>query len=191
MKRMTPMKKTPANLLPLVLLAACASGPRYQDKKMDFAAIKTVAVLPLNNLSRDNLAGERVRDVFSNKLLATGAVYVLPAGEVARAIAKANVVAPATPSQEEIVALGKVLGADAIVTGTLKEYGEVRSGNSAANAISLSVEMEETQTGKVIWSASSTQGGIGLMDRLFGGGGEPMNKVTEDAVHDLLSKLFK
>ncbi len=191
MKRMTPMKKTPANLLPLVLLAACASGPRYQDKKMDFAAIKTVAVLPLNNLSRDNLAGERVRDVFSNMLLATGAVYVLPAGEVARAIAKANVVAPATPSQEEVVALGKVLGADAIVTGTLKEYGEVRSGNSAANAISLSVEMEETQTGKVIWSASSTQGGIGLMDRLFGGGGEPMNKVTEDAVHDLLSKLFK
>ena len=191
MKRMTPMKKTPANLLPLVLLAACASGPGYQDKKMDFAAIKTVAVLPLNNLSRDNLAGERVRDVFSNMLLATGAVYVLPAGEVARAIAKANVVAPATPSQEEVVNLGKVLGVDAIITGTLKEYGEVRSGNSAANAISLSVEMEETQTGKVIWSASSTQGGIGLMDRLFGGGGEPMNKVTEDAVHDLLSKLFK
>src|SRR5262249_46129489 len=66
-----------------LLLAACAT-PRYQDKAMDFAAVKAVAVLPFNNLSRDNLAGERVRDVFSNLLLATGAVYVLPAGEVAR-----------------------------------------------------------------------------------------------------------
>ena len=177
-------------LLLLALLAGCATQ-RYQDKKMDFGAIKTVAVLPLSNLSRDNLAGERVRDVYSNLLLATGAVYVLPAGEVARGIARGNVQSPATPSQEEVVNLGKLLQAEALIAGTLKEYGEVRSGNSSANAISLSLQMFETQTGKVVWAASSTQGGISFWDRLLGGGGEPMNKVTEDAVRDLLRKLFK
>jgi polysaccharide biosynthesis protein PelC len=177
-------------LLLLALLAGCATQ-RYQDKKMDFGAIKTVAVLPLSNLSRDNLAGERVRDVYSNLLLATGAVYVLPAGEVTRGIVRGNVQSPATPSQEEVVNLGKLLQADALIAGTLKEYGEVRSGNSSANAISLSLQMFETQTGKVVWAASSTQGGISFWDRLLGGGGEPMNKVTEDAVRDLLRKLFK
>ncbi len=184
------MKKTILALLPILLLA-CASGRKYTDKKMDFAALKTVAVLPLANLSRDTLAGERVRDVFSSMLLATGAVYVLPAGEVARGISKANVPAPAAPSQEEMVSLGKILGVEAVITGTVKEYGEVRSGNSAANVIALSMQMIETQTGKVVWSASSTKGGIGLGDRLFGGGGEPMNKVTEDAVRDLLNQMFK
>ena len=181
----------PTALLAGLLLAGCASGPRYQDKKMDFGAIKTVAVLPLQNLSRDNLAGERVRDVFSTMLLSTGAVYVLPAGEVNRAIVRGNVQAPATPSIEEVVALGKLLSADALIAGTVKEYGEVRSGSSAANAISMSLQMFETQTGKVVWAASTTQGGIGFGDRLLGGGGEPMNKVTEDAVRDLLNKLFK
>ena len=158
---------------------------------MDFAAVKTVAVLPFANLSRDNLAAERVRDVFSSNLLATGAVYVLPAGEVNRGLTRAAVVAPATPTTDEVIALGKALGVDAIVGGTLKEYGEMRSGSSSANAISLSLQMFETQTGKVVWAASSTKGGVGFVDRLLGGGGEPMNQVTEDAVHELLKKLFK
>ena len=78
-----------------------------------------------------------------------------------------------------------------MVTGVLREYGEVRSGNAGANAISLSVEMIETATGRVVWAASTTQGGVGFWDRLLGGGGEPMNKVTEDAVRALLKQLFR
>jgi len=35
------------------------------------------------------------------------------------------------------------------------------------------------------------EGGINLGDRLFGGGGEPMNVVTEKAVDDIIDKLFK
>jgi hypothetical protein len=177
-------------LFALLALTACATA-RYQDKAMDFAAVRTVAVLPFNNLSRDNLAAERVRDVFGNRLLATGALYVLPSGEVARGITKASVVAAATPSVDEVIAIGKALQAHAVITGTVKEYGEVRAGSSSANVISLSLQMYETQTGKVVWAAETTKGGIGWSDRLFGGGGEPMNKVTEEAVRDLLRQLFK
>jgi hypothetical protein len=175
----------------LALLAGCAAGGRsYHDKAMDFASIRTVAVLPFENLTTTNTAHERVRDVFSNMLLATGALYVLPAGEVQRAIGRVGVSNPALPSKEEVVGLGKALAAEAVVTGVLKEYGEVRSGNSAGNVIALSVQMIETQTGKVVWSAATSKGGIGVGDRLLGGGGEPMNDVTEDAVRDLLAKLF-
>jgi hypothetical protein len=67
----------------------------------------------------------------------------------------------------------------------------VRSGQSEANIVSLSLQMIETETGTVVWSGSSTQGGITLSDRMFGGGGEPMNKVTEKAVNDLLDQLFE
>jgi len=35
------------------------------------------------------------------------------------------------------------------------------------------------------------QGTHYLRDRLFGGGGEPMNVVTEEAVDELIDKLFK
>lgn len=158
---------------------------------MDFGSVRTVGVMPFVNLTRENLAAERVRDVFSSMLLASGTVYVVPQGEVQRALGQASVTTPTTPSADDVVKLGKVLKADAVVTGVVKEYGEVRSGNTTANIISLSLQMFETSTGKVVWSASTTKGGVSMADRLLGSSGTPMNQVTEAAVDDLLAKLFK
>jgi hypothetical protein len=176
----------------LVFLAACATtSDIYRDPNMDFGAIKSIAVMPFISLARDNVAAERVRDVFINKLLSTGAVYVLPTGEVARGVARAEITNPATPSPEEVVKLAGIIKVETVITGVLKEYGEVRSGTAAANIISVSLQMMEAQTGKVVWSASTTKGGVTVWDRLFGGGGQPMDKVTQRAVNDLINKLFK
>ncbi len=183
-----------ALLCMLVLLTSCARkavGTDYRDPNMDFGAIQTVAVMPFLNLSREGMAGERVRDVFMNSLLSTGAVYVLPIGEVARGIARTEVQTPATPSPEDIVRLSSNIKAQAVITGAVLEYGEVRSGSSAAGVASITVEMLEAQTGRTVWSAASTKGGIDIWDRLFGGGGRPMNDVTRAAVDDVIQKLFK
>ncbi len=180
--------------LALGLSMGCATtggGGIYKDPNMDFGQIQVVAVMPFANLSRDNIAGERVRDVFMTMLLATGGVYVVPPGEVARAIVRTGPANPFSPTAEEAVKIAAMLKADAVITGTVREYGEVRSGTTAANAISLSLMMMESQTGKVVWTASSTRGGVGAKDRLLGGGGDPMNAVTEKAVDDLINKLFK
>jgi hypothetical protein len=176
-----------------LLFGSCGSvtSSVFRDPNMDFGAIQTVGVLPFQNLSRDSLAAERVRDVFVNRLLSTGAMYVVPVGEVARAVARAELPSATAPAPEDVVKLGSALKAQAIITGAVQEYGEVRSGSSAANLISVSVQMMETQTGRVIWTAASTKGGITVWDRLFGGGGRPMNDVTRDAVNDVITKLFK
>jgi TolB-like protein len=162
----------------------------FRDPKMDFGSIQTVAVMPFANLARDQVVAERVRDVFINRLLATQAVYVLPVGEVARGAAKMELQSPTAPTPDEIVKLGGFLKVDAVITGVVREYGEVRSGSSAANIISMSIQMIETATGKVVWSASSTKGGISFWNRLVGGGGQPLNKVTEQAVDALFDKLL-
>ena len=191
---MTRIRLPSAAVLLFAALAGCAGssrGQRYQDKNMDFGAIRTVAVLPFANLSRDNLAGDRVRDVYAGMLLATGAVYVVPAGEVARGIGKAAIATPATPSTDDIVKLGTALKVDGIIAGVVKEYGEVRSGTASGNAVSVSIQLFETATGKVVWAGSTTRGGVTMGDRLFGGGGEPLNHVTEAAADDLLNKMFK
>lgn len=162
----------------------------YRDPNMDFGSIQTVAVMPFANLARDPVVAERVRDVFINRLLASGAVYVLPVGEVARGIAKLELPNPSAPTPEEIVKLGPVVKADAIITGVVREYGEVRSGTTTANIISMSIQMIEAGTGRVVWSGSSTKGGISFWDRLVGGGGQPINKVTEEAIDALFDKLL-
>jgi len=179
-------------ILAFLLLTACA-GRRstYIDPNMDFGTVKSVAVMPFVSLAKDPIVAERVRDVFINRLLATGAVYVVPVGEVARGVARAEVQNPSAPSPEEAVKLGGIIKVQAILTGTLREYGEVRSGAVSSNIVSVSLQMIETQTGKVVWTASSTRGGVNIWDRLFGGGGKPMNKVTEKAVNDLIYALLK
>ena len=179
-------------LVAVSALSGCAGhGDVYRDQNMDFASIKTVAVMPLANLSKDQMAGERVRDVFIPILMETGSMYVLPPGEVASALSRINIANPTAPSTEEVKKLAALLKVDAVFTGLVREYGQVRSGSTEANIISLSLQLLESQTGRVVWSATSTKGGISLKDRLLGGGGDPMNDVTEKAVNDLIDKLFQ
>ena len=178
----------------VIFLFACAPGSSltyYHDPQMDFAAIRTVAVMPFENLSRESQAGERVRDVFTNSLLSTGAVYVIPAGEVSRGIVRAGILNPAVPSGEEIAKFAGIIKVDAVITGTVTEYGAVTSGNATANVVSMNVQMIEIQSQRIVWTASATEGGISIWDRLFGAGGEPMNDVTMAAVNNVLDKLFQ
>lgn len=170
--------------------AANSSKVTYRDPNMDFGSIQAVAVMPFNNLTRETVAADRVRDVFMTMLQATGGVYVVPPGEVGRGISRLSLEHPTSPTPEEVTRFAKIVNADAVFTGTVTEYGEVRSGTAAANVVSVSIQMMEAQTGKVVWSASSTKGGVTTADRLFGGGGEPMNATTQKAVDDLLDKLF-
>ncbi|MGB6375815.1 MAG: penicillin-binding protein activator LpoB, partial [Syntrophobacteria bacterium] len=120
----------------------------------------------------------------------TGAVYVIPAGEVSRGITRAGILNPANPSMEEIEKFAGIIKVDALITGGLTEYGQVRSGNATANVVSMNVRMIEIQSRRTVWTASATRGGISIWDRLFGGGGEPMNDVIMEAVNDVLDKLF-
>lgn len=179
----------------LIFFAGCATRESQRgvffNELVDFASIQNVAVMPFQNFSNDSDAAERVRDVFMGMLLATEAVYVLPPGEVQRAISRASMVNPAAPSIEEIKSVANILGVDVVITGVIREYQVLRSGASTANVISLSLQMIETETGTIVWSASSTKGAITLTDRMFGGGGKPMNDVTLESVDELLDKLFQ
>jgi len=175
-----------------IFMAACSgSGRYYVDTNMDFGSVRTIAIMPFQNLTSEKTAGERVRDVFTNMLLATGQVYALPPGEVSRAALRAGITNPESPAVEGIIKLGSITHVNAVITGVVREYGEVRSGGATANIVSFSLQMIEAQSGRIIWSASSTKGGIGAKDRLLGGGGQPMNDVTEEAVNDILNKFFR
>lgn len=177
----------------VIVLSGCAGRTLdvWHDKEMDFGSVKTIAVLPFANLSQVQQAGQRVRDTLMVRLMATGGVYVLPPGEVARGIARAGLADPAAPSQEEAAKFCSIIKADAVITGVVREYGEVRSGSAIGSIIVVSMDMLEGQTGRVVWTASSEVGGISLKDRLLGPSGKPMNVSTEQAIDDIIEKLFR
>ena len=175
----------------LILVSGCASDDVYFEPNMDFGSLQTVAVLPFTNLTGAEEAAERVRDTFMGMLLATGALYVLPPGEVARGMSKLGRFSAEGPSSEQIKQLSTILDVEGVFTGVVREYGSVRSGSTSANVVSISLQLIDVSSGIVVWSASSTKGGVGIVDRLIGGGGDPMDTVTVKAINDLLDKLFE
>jgi len=88
------------------------------------------------------------------------------------------------------VQLANILGADVVISGTVLEYGEVRSGSNSSGVVTVSAEMLEGQTGRVVWSASASAGGVSAAARVFGGGGQPMDNVTRKAIDKLLDRMF-
>lgn len=181
------------SIVAALFISSCASraSVTYRYPDVDFGSIQTVAVLPLANFSKDPAAAERVRDVLIPMLMSSGSLYALPPGQVYLGLTKVAVLNPSAPSTEEVVKLAAFLKVNAIMTGVIREYGEVRSGSSVANVISMSLQLADSESGRVIWASSATEGGITMTDRLLGGGGVAMNKVTEKAVDDLLDQLFK
>jgi len=175
-----------------ILLAACASSEMlFIDPNMDFGAIRTVAIMPFENLSNAKTGADRVRDVFTNRLLFTGAIYAIPPGEVSRAALRAGVVIPSSPSVEEIIKLAAIAKVDAVITGVVREYGSVRSGGATANLVSFSLKLIESKSGRIVAMASSRKGGVTIKDRLAGGSVQPLNDITEEAVDDIINKYFK
>jgi len=183
-------------LISIMLLAAGCAGHRgtqatFHDPNMDFGLIRSVAVLPFENLSGAQHAAETSRDVFMTLLQAKVDLYVIPPGEILRAISRVQPENAQEPTEEEAVKLAQNLEADVVITGTVLEFGQVRSGSAASNVCSLSIKMLEGQTGKVVWSASSTRGGVSAGDRLVGSGGQPMSIVVTKAAEDLVDRLFQ
>src|SRR5208283_3293506 len=122
------IQKILVSLLFLSLGGCAAATDTYRDQHMDFGSVQTIAVLPFVNLSHEGVAAERVKDVFTNMLLASGSIYVLPPGEVNRGVNIVGIASPSNPSKDEIIRFASAVKADAVITGVVREYGELRSG---------------------------------------------------------------
>jgi len=183
----------------LVLVAACAGKVKttsFLNPKFDFSFVERVAVLSFDNLSNDHQAGFRSTRLMITELLASGAVDVVEPGEVRAAVSKlpGAQTAPGAaflPNQEEFVALGKELGVQAVIVGTVAQAETLRSGAVNIPVITLDVHMVETETGATVWAATHTEKGASAGARALGTGGHALSATTRRCVKRLVEELVK
>lgn len=171
-----------------LLSAGCAGNiTTFIHPQADFSLVRRVAVLPIENLTREPTASAKVRQLLIIELLSSGSVEVVDVGEVARAIRMTGVSPPSSPANEDVKKLGEELEVQALIAGSVQEFSQGRSGGAPSTSVSISLRMIETDTGTVIWSSSVSKSGVGAMARLFGVGGD---SATERA-HELIQKALK
>jgi TolB-like protein len=182
-----------ALILPLLLLAGCASGgaTRYLHPNVDMGAIQKVAVLPFENLTSERTAGEKVQKVFMTELLALAAFEVVEPGAVVRVLKAERVEAVETLGPAELKRIGETLKADALFLGTVVDFTDNRMGTTPAPDVTIQLRLVETQSGVTVWSASQTRSGASTSARLFGVGGASLTEAARELLRDELRSLVK
>lgn len=189
------MNRTYCSLIVLALaivLTGCVAtrSTSFLHPEYDFTQVERVAVVPFEDLSREQGTGSYVTRVFLTELLATGAFDVVEPGEVTRIIGPTQR-GSAELSFDKLKKLGDELKVQAVVFGTVGESAELRGGGAAGHVISLDARMVDVTSGATIWSAVVNTGGPGFFARLVGTGEQSRGTAVRKAVRKSIATLIQ
>ena len=177
----------------LLSVAACASteptGSLYVHPNADWSNYQRVAVLPLENLTNERYAAERVREVLNVEINAQGLFEAIELGEINRAVRTQGIVNLTELGPEQTTALGKALDAQALMLGSVMEFDERRTGSVSLPDVAVSLRMLDVETGLVIWAVTDARAGAKFATRLLGVGEESQTEATVRLVRDVLATL--
>ncbi len=178
-------------VLTLVIIPGCRSGvPVYHlSEDIDFSFYKKVAVMPFDNLTNEKYADQIVRQLVISEFLASGFIDVVFPGEVQKVINELDIKSVSSLSKQQISALGKALNVEAIIIGSVEEYGEVKMGNISAPQVTVSLMMADTGTSSIVWSITKTRGGASFLARHFGASHETISETVILLVRESIQTL--
>jgi hypothetical protein len=182
----------PVLFLALIVVSGCRSNgaPTYHiSEDIDFSFYKKVAVMPLDNLTNEKYAGDIVRQVVVSEILASGLLDVVVPGEVMNAVNELGIKTVTSLNATEIKSLGNALGVEAIIMGSVEEYGMVKAGSATAPQVTVFLMMADTGTGSIVWSITKTRGGANFMARHFGASHETISETVLMLVREAIQTL--
>lgn len=175
--------------LPL-LAGGCSSRPKHFVRPdLGIGTIKKIAVLPVENYTSDTYAADKIRKAIIAEVLSRGIDVVEP-GEVTKVLADAKVKSLGSIAVKDLQTMGKTLGVEAFIMGSVETYG-VSTGISASYPeVSIHLMLLEAASGNVVWSTWHTSGGAGFWTRHFGVEGRTLSETGRRVVREAIDTLF-
>lgn len=119
--------------------------------------VEKVALMPFK--APTELIGTSVSDMFVTELLRIGRFHLVERSQMANVLNESEL-ALAGLSESKAAEIGTMLGADAVIIGTVDEYGtSARSGNTIP-VVGISVRMIDCKSGRVLCSADLAKRGV-------------------------------
>ena len=154
------MKRTRLLAAPVIFfLSACAANVIVR-RPPDPAKPMRVAVLPFKPHPGFPASGELAYEAFSTNLLQLKGYSVIDRGALDQLIKEQKLTQTGVIDQEKAVEIGKLLGAEGVVLGTVTEYIPRNYLLFPPAKVSLNARLINTRTGEVEWTASHTRGGL-------------------------------
>ncbi len=173
-----------------LLIFICGCGPKhYIRSKTDISNVKKIAILPFENFTSDEYAGEKIRRLVITELLLRG-IDVIEPGEVTRILRESKVRSLGSIKITEIQDMGKTLGVEAVMMGSVEALGISRGISVTYPEVSIHLILLESSSGSIIWSVWHTTGGANFWTRHFGSEGISLSEAARKAVKEAVDTLF-
>jgi TolB-like protein len=175
-------------LCSLLIFYGC--GPKHFIRpKTDISHIKKVAVLPFENFTQDDYAGEKIRRIVITELLLRD-VDVIEPGEVTRLLREMKVKSLGSVKVSEIQEIGKALNVEAVILGSVEAFGRGRGISVDYPEVTINLRMIEVNSGNIVWSVRNASDGPDFWMRHFGSEGASLSEAAEKVVKKAIGTLY-
>jgi len=192
------MQKKIAGLLllfMLVSLAGCGGGIQTKSflrETTDFSYIQTVAVLPFENLGPGGVpTAQRIREITITQVLASGLFDVVDRSRV-DSMLKEEAIDPGAAAAIDtltLTRLGKRLGVQAFLVGSVEQVAEARTGSAVYPETTLTLRLIDVEAGNILWQATGRGSGYSLLDRMFGVAPKDSFRITLNLISRMLRTI--
>ncbi len=169
-------------LITALFLAGCSSARFSISKDYDFLKIKRIAVTSFTSHIDYRNSGDAVADEFLTQLMGKG-YKIVERNRISSILGEQELAASNKLDPATIKRIGKILGVDAILTGSVVKYVQDskavvyytdKDGNTSSQSqlrqaeISISARLFDVESGEVIWSGSDRDSGFEISDAIYG-----------------------
>ena len=183
-----------ALLLAAFLAAVAGCGYKYisgyTSDPSELGRIRSIAVMPFENLARHYQAGLIAADLLGTELYISRRFRVMERSEVQKLCGERGINLPESVDPEFAQEIGKMLGVDGVIIGSVSEYWyrvSREADEDAEPAVGLNARLVDVATGEVLWACSATRSSYDF----FSAQKDPLNRVAQIVVREMVDMLIK
>lgn len=183
-------------LKPLVIIVSlfflsCSSPIHYYLRDgEEISRIKKVAILPFKNITVRRNAGRIITNLFATELFNSGLCQIVEIGNIREFFIQQRIRKKAEVDLDTIKILGIQFGLDAVILGVVEEYYQEGGGMRETNPrVSLSAQILDTKTGKILWKCHHRKTGDDYIILLDWGKVRTVTLLAQKVIQEMIATI--
>ncbi|HBO69141.1 MAG TPA: hypothetical protein DD658_02945 [Deltaproteobacteria bacterium] len=193
-KRGSTLRPVLALLLAFSFLCGCGPSMKpFAGRTLKKGEGVKMAILPFENLSKAQGAGKSMENFVLIEFLKHAPVKIVDPGEVGAVLSKERVRLATSIPKETLIALGKGLGVDLFMMGTVHDFdmqlATGAGGSGQIPVVAVSLRILDASSGDIVWASNAARRGNDR-ETVFGIGRiHSLNNLAEETASEF-AKAF-